>query len=163
MPSQTTYRPRSSLTRKLSSLCSRFIPTSVRAALRKRVKTGSPERRSVHERPPRRARGRSVAFGGFRSVGWLAPASLGTLGLFEQLAGVLERDLRGLTSEEPRQLADAGVAFDGPHRAVRPSLRDLLVDQLVSVGEDGDLRQVGDAHDLSGSRDRPERPPDRVG
>src|SRR5262249_23306197 len=32
MPSQTTYRPRSSLTRKLSSLCSRFMPTSVRAA-----------------------------------------------------------------------------------------------------------------------------------
>src|SRR5437762_79116 len=118
-------RPSSSLTRKLSSLCSRFIPTSVRAALRKRLKAGSPRGpRSLHEHRGSAARHR-------RSACLARAALLRTLCLLEQLARVLQGDLRGLAPEEPRELAHPGFPFDGADGAVRAPLRDLLVDELV--------------------------------
>src|SRR5438132_1278739 len=98
IPSHTMKRPSSSLTRKLSSLCSRFIPTSVRAALRKRIKAGSPRGHgSLHERRGRAARR-------LRSACLPRAALLRTLGLLQQLARVLQRDLRGLAPEQPREL-----------------------------------------------------------
>src|SRR6266481_5664105 len=136
IPSQTTYRPRSSLTRKLSSLWSRFMPTSVRAALRKLAMAGT-----LHRLPP---------------------AGIGGLGRRQELAGVLQRYVGAGAREQPRQLADAVVAVHRGDPAVRASFQDLFLDGQVLAREHGDLGKVRDADDLSAPRHGRERATDRV-
>ena len=76
IPSHTTYSPMSSLTSQLSSLCSRFIPVSVRAALWNLLRGFSLTCASIanlHLTPPC-ACDRRAATGPFRAARAHAPA-----------------------------------------------------------------------------------------
>src|SRR2546422_8241099 len=124
---------------QLSSLCSRFIPVSVRAALRNALRAGSPSS-TVAE---------STASPRFPRTHGRPRARLG-----KQLARVLQRDLRRLAGEKARKLLHPRLAIDRSDAAVRPSAQHLLLGDLVALGEDRDLWQMRDADHLPFARDR---------